>query len=99
MNYGYYDTWNEYFIEFINKIKKKWLKKDKEQLKQLELQSKKLDIERDIAYSNFRKIADKCEKVENKIYKLNQKYTYRKKIKVRNPHYKEKEVLAIWLKI
>jgi ribosomal protein L24 len=95
MNYGYYDTWNEYFIEFINKIKKKWLKKDKEQLKQLELQSKKLDIERDIAYSNFRKIADKCEKVENKIYKLNQKYTYRKKIKVRNPHYKEKEVLAI----
>jgi len=95
MNYGYYDTWNEYFIEFINKIKKRWLKKDKEQLKQLELQSKKLDIERDIAYSNFRKIADKCEKVENKIYKLNQKYTYRKKVKVRNPYYKEKEVIAI----
>jgi len=95
MNYGYYDTWNEYFIEFINKIKKRWLKKDKEQLKQLELQSKKLDIERDIAYSNFRKIADKCEKVENKIYKLNQKYIYRKKIKVRNPYYKEKEVIAI----
>jgi len=99
MNYGYYDTWNEYFIEFINKIKKRWLKKDKEQLKQLELQSKKLDIERDIAYSNFRKIADKCEKVENKIYKLNQKYTYRKKVKVRNPYYKEKEVIAIWLSI
>jgi len=95
MNYGYYDTWNEYFIEFINKIKKRWLKKDKEQLKQLELQSKKLDIERDIAYSNYTKIVDKCEKVENKIYKLNQKYTYRKKVKVRNPYYKEKEVIAI----
>ena len=95
MNYGYYDTWNEYFIEFINKIKKRWLKKDKQQLKELELQSKKLDIERDIAYSNYTKIVDKCEKVENKIYKLNQKYTYRKKIKVRNPYYKEKEVIAI----
>ena len=29
MNYGYYDTWNEYFIEFVDKIKKRWLKKDK----------------------------------------------------------------------
>jgi hypothetical protein len=95
MNYGYYDTWNEYFIEFINKIKKRWLKKDKQQLKELELQSKKLDIERDIAYSNYTKIVDKCEKVENKIYRLNQKYTYQKKIKVKNPYYKEEEVIAI----
>ena len=56
---------------------------------------KKLDIERDIAYSNYRKIVDKCEKVENKIYKLNKKYTYSKKIKVKNPYYKEKELIAI----
>ena len=95
MNYGYYDTWNEYFIEFVDKIKKRWLKKDKQQLKELELQSKKLDIERDIAYSNYRKIVDKCEKVENKIYKLNKKYTYQKKVKVKNPYYKEEEVIAI----
>ena len=95
MNYGYYDTWNEYFTEFVDKIKKRWLKKDKQQLKELELQSKKLDIERDIAYSNYRKIVDKCEKVENKIYKLNKKYTYQKKVKVKNPYYKEEEVIAI----
>ena len=95
MNYGYYDTWNEYFIEFVDKIKKRWLKKDKQQLKELELQSKKLDIERDIAYSNYRKIVDKCEKVENKIYKLNQKYTYQKKVKVKNPYYKKEEEIAI----
>ena len=93
----YFDrnTWDKFLTEIVNKIKKRWLKKDKQQLKELELQSKKLDIERDIAYSNYRKIADKCEKVENKIYKLNQKYTYRKKIKVRNPYYKEKEVITI----
>ena len=95
MNYGYYDTWNEYFTEFVDKIKKRWLKKDKQQLKELELQSKKLDIERDIAYSNYRKIVDKCEKVENKIYKLNKKYTYQKKVKVKNPYYKKEEEIAI----
>ena len=95
MNYGYYDTWNEYFIEFVDKIKKRWLKKDKQQLKELELQSKKLKIERDIAYSNYKKIVDKCDKVENKIYRLNKKYTYQKKVKVKNPYYKKEEVIAI----
>lgn len=89
------NTWDKFLIEIVDKIKKKWLKKDKEQLKQLELQSKKLDIERDIAYSNYTKIVDKCEKVENKIYRLNQKYTYQKKVKVENPYYKEDEVIAI----
>ena len=87
--------WDKFLIEIVDKIKKRWLKKDKQQLKELELQSKKLDIERDIAYSNYRKIVDKCEKVENKIYKLNKKYTYSKKIKVKNPYYKEKELIAI----
>ena len=95
MNYGYYDTWNEYFIEFVDKIKKRWLKKDKQQLKELELQSKKLKIERDIAYSNYKKIVDKCDKVENKIQRLNKKYTYQKKVKVKNPYYKKEEVIAI----
>ena len=72
LNY-YFDrnTWDKFLTEVVDKIKKRWLKKDKEQLKQLELQSKKLDIERDIAYSNYTKIVDKCEKVENKIYRLN----------------------------
>ncbi len=93
--YYYKNTWDKFLTKVVDKIKEKWLKRDKQQLKELELQSKKLEIERDIAYSNYTKIVDKCEKVENKIYKLNQKYTYRKKIKVRNPHYKEKEVIAI----
>ena len=38
------NTWDKFLIEIVDKIKKKWLKKDKEQLKQLELQSKKLGI-------------------------------------------------------
>jgi len=87
------NTWDKFFIEIVDKIKKKWLKKDKEQLKKLELQSKKLNIERDIAYSNYKKIRDKCEKVEDKIYRLNKKYTYQKKVKVYNPHYKKEEII------
>ena len=95
---GYYfdrNTWDKFLTEVVDKIKKRWLKKDKEQLKQLELQSKKLDIERDIAYSNYKKIRDKCEKVEDKIYRLNKKYTYQKKVKVKNPNYKKEELIAI----
>ena len=89
------NTWDKFLTEVVDKIKKRWLKKDKQQLKELELQSKKLDIERDIAYSNYTKIVDKCEKVENKIYRLNKKYTYQKKVKVKNPYYREEEVIAI----
>ena len=95
---GYYfdrNIWDKFLTEVVDKIKKRWLKKDKEQLKQLELQSKKLDIERDIAYSNYTKIVDKCEKVENKIYRLNKKYTYQKKVKVKDPYYRQEEVIAI----
>ena len=96
-HFYYFDrnTWDKFLIKIVDKIKEKWLKKDKEQLKKLELQSKKLDIERDIAYSNYTKIVDKCEKVEKKIYKLNQKYTYQKKVKVKNPDYKKEELIAI----
>jgi len=96
-DFYYFDrnTWDKFLIKIVDKIKEKWLKKDKEQLKKLELQSKKLDIERDIAYSNYTKIVDKCEKVEKKIYKLNQKYTYQKKVKVKNPDYKKEELIAI----
>ena len=96
LNY-YFDrnTWDKFLTEVVDKIKKRWLKKDKQQLKELELQSKKLDIERDIAYCNYTKIVDQCEKVENKIYRLNQKYTYQKKVKVKNPYYREEEVIAI----
>ena len=95
-SFGYsVNTWDKFLIKIVDEIKKKWLKKDKEQLKQLELQSKKLDIERDIAYSNYKKIRDKCEKVEDKIYRLNKKYTYQKKVKVKNPNYKKEELIAI----
>ena len=95
-SFGYsVNTWDKFLIKIVDEIKKKWLKKDKEQLKQLELQSKKLDIERDIAYSNYKKIRDKCEKVEDKIYRLNKKYTYQRKVKVKNPDYKKEELIAI----
>ena len=89
----YFDqnTWDKFLTEVVDKIKKRWLKRDKQQLKQLELQSKKLETERDIAYSNYTKIVDKFEKVEGKIYRLNKKYTYQKKVKVKNPYYKEEK--------
>ena len=83
------NTWDKYLTEIVNSIKVKWLKKDKDKLKKLENKAKQLQKETDIAERVYFDLRDKLENVENSIYKLNDKYTYQKKIKINNPHYKD----------
>jgi len=88
--YNYVDwknTWDKYLTEIIDKIKVRWLKKDKDKLKKLETKADQLQKETDIAQKIYLDLSDKLENVENSICKLNNKYTYQKKIKVDNPYY------------
>ena len=88
-NYGYVfkNTWDKYLTKIVEKIKVKWLKKDKDKLKNLELKEKQLKKETEKARKIYYNLRDKLDNVETSIYKLNNKYTYQKKIKVDNPYY------------
>jgi len=81
------NTWDKYLTEIVTKIKVRWLKKDKDKLKQLEIKVKQLEEETDKARKIYFGLQDKLDNVETSIYKLNNKYTYQKKIKVDNPYY------------
>ena len=81
------NTWDKYLTEIVEKIKVRWLKKDKDKLKQLEIKAKQLEEETNKARKIYRDLQNKLDNVETSIYKLNQKYTYQKKIKVDNPYY------------
>ena len=89
------NTWDEYLTEIVNKVKVRWFKKDKDKLKKLESKAKQLQKKTDIAERVYFDLRDKLYNVENSIYKLNDKYTYQKKIKIKNPDYREK-VITIW---
>ena len=86
------NTWDKYLTEIVEKIKVRWLKKDKDKLKKLENKADQLQKETDIAEKIYFDLRDKLENVENSICKLNEKYTYQKNIKVDNPNYKEKVI-------
>ena len=90
-NYGYVfkNTWDKYLTRIVEKIKVKWLKKDKDKLKNLELKEKQLKKETEKARKIYYNLRDKLDNVETSIYKLNNKYTYQKKIKFYNINYKE----------
>ena len=90
-HYGYVfkNTWDKYLTEIVEKIKVRWLKKDKDKLKQLEIKAKQLEEETNKARKIYRDLQNKLDNVETSIYKLNNKYTYQKKIKVYNTNYKE----------
>ena len=90
-NYGYVfkNTWDKYLTKIVEKIKVKWLKKDKDKLKNLELKEKQLKKETEKARKIYYNLRDKLDNVETSIYKLNKKYTYQKKIKFYNINYKE----------
>ena len=81
------NTWDEFLTEEIKKTKKKWLKKDKLNLEKLKKQSKKLEEEKQKASDIYQATIDKYNKNETKIDKLVGKYTYIKKVKVKNPYY------------
>ena len=81
------NTWDKFLTEEIKKTKKKWLKKDKLNLEKLKKQSKKLEEEKQKASDIYQAAIDKYNKNETKIDKLVGKYTYIKKVKVKNPYY------------
>ena len=85
------NTWDEFLTEEIEKTKKRWLKKDKLNLEQLKKQSKKLEEEKQKASDVYQAAIDKYNKNINKIDKIVGKYTYIKKVKVKNPFYDETE--------
>ena len=87
--YVFKNTWDKYLTKIVEKIKVKWLKKDKDKLKNLELKEKQLKKETEKARKIYYNLRDKLDNVETSIYKLNNKYTYQKKIKFYNINYKE----------
>ena len=87
--YVFKNTWDKYLTKIVEKIKVKWLKKDKDKLKQLEIKAKQLEEETNKARKIYRDLQNKLDNVETSIYKLNNKYTYQKKIKFYNINYKE----------
>ena len=93
-NYGYVfkNTWDKYLTKIVEKIKVRWLKKDKDKLKQLEIKAKQLEEETNKARKIYCDLQNKLDDVETSIYKLNNKYTYQKKIKVYNTNYEEKVI-------
>ena len=87
--YVFKNTWDKYLTKIVEKIKVKWLKKDKDKLKNLELKEKQLKKETEKARKIYYNLRDKLDNVETSIYKLNNKYTYQKKIKFYNINYRE----------
>ena len=92
-NFEWTNTWDKYLTEIVEKIKVKWLKKDKDKLKQLEIKAKQLEEETNKARKIYRDLQNKLDNVETSIYKLNNKYTYQKKIKVYNTNYKDEVIV------
>mgnify|MGYP003120355282 CR=1 FL=1 len=88
--YNYYDDVNrtdKFITEEVEKVKKNWLKSDEKKLKELKIQSDKFEKEKEIAYDKWNKLDNKCIKIDKQIEKINKKYTYIKKIKVKNKNY------------
>ena len=87
MNYGYIDRVTKYFYEWITKIKIKKSKEDSRKLKELELALSKAEEEREIAYNKYSKLLDKTIRISDSIKKIENKYSYTRRIKVLNPNY------------
>ena len=84
---GYIDRITKYFYECITKIKIKKSKEDSRKLKELELALSKAEEEREIAYSKYSKLRDKTIRISDSITKIENKYSYTRRIKVLNPNY------------
>ena len=89
------NTWDKYLTEIVEKIKVRWLKKDNDKLKKLKNKADQLQKETDIAEKIYFDLRNKLENVENSIWKLHDKYTYQKKIKVDNPYYEPTKTITI----
>ncbi len=91
MNKGYINTITKYFYEWITKIKIKKSKEDNRKLKELKLALSKSEEEREIAWNKWIKLDDKTRKINKSIEKIENKYSYTKKVKVLNPNYGDNE--------
>ncbi len=87
MNKDYINTITKYFYEWITKIKIKKSKEDNRKLKELKLALSKSEEEREIAWNKWIKLDDKTRKINKSIEKIENKYSYTKKVKVLNPNY------------
>ena len=91
MNKDYINTITKYFYEWITKIKIKKSKEDNRKLKELKLALSKSEEEREIAWNKWIKLDDKTRKINKSIEKIENKYSYTRKVKVLNPNYGDKE--------
>ena len=89
MNKDYINTITKYFYEWITKIKIKKSKEDNRKLKELKLALSKSEEEAEIAWNKWIKLDDKTRKINKSIEKIENKYSYTRRIKVLNPNYKE----------
>ena len=87
MNKGYINTITKYFYEWITKIKIKKSKEDNRKLKELKLALSKSEEETEIAWNKWIKLDDKTRKINKSIEKIENKYSYTRRIKVLNPNY------------
>ena len=89
MNKDYINTITKYFYEWITKIKIKKSKEDNRKLKELKLALSKSEEEAEIAWNKWIKLDDKTRKINKSIEKIENKYSYTKKVKVLNPNYRD----------
>jgi len=82
-----YNWWvnitDKFLIETMDFIKKRWLKADKVKMQELLKQKQETEKQKDDAWVKWFKLTKKCNKIEKQIDKLNEKYTYTKKYKVK----------------
>jgi len=82
-----FNTWDEFLTKVIEKIKKRWLKKDKQKLKELEKKYEETNKQCQVAYDKYFSLRNKSASISDSIDRLYKKYTSVKKVKLKNPHY------------
>ena len=70
-----FNTWDEFLTQVIEKIKKRWLKKDKQKLKELEKKYQETNKQCQAAYDEYLSLSNKVYYLSNSIDRLYKKYT------------------------
>ena len=84
-----FNFWDEFLTKEIEKIKKRWLKKDKQKLEELEKKYQETNKQCQAAYDKYLSLSNKTANISDSIDRLYKKYTSVKKVKLKNPHYIE----------
>ena len=82
-----FNFWDEFLTKEIEKIKKRWLKKDKQKLEELEKKYEETNKQCQAAYDKYLSLSNKTADISDSIDRLYKKYTSVKKVKLKNPHY------------